>query len=55
MSEEQINLKKLIPSYFVAQTQTSDNGPPLHTALRLLYFFRNSDPIADMCLPNLFQ
>lgn len=55
VEEEQINLKKLIPSNFVAQTQTSDNGPPFHTALRLLYFLRNSDPNAEIYLPNLFQ
>lgn len=35
--------------------QASDNGPPLHTALRLLYFFRNSHPNAEIYLPNLFQ
>lgn len=28
---------------------------PLHTALRLVYFFRNSDPNAEIYLPNLFQ
>lgn len=30
-------------------------GPPLHTVLRFLYFFRNSDPNAEIYLPNLFQ
>lgn len=35
--------------------QTPDNGPPLHTTLRLLYFFRNSDPNAEIYLLNLFQ
>lgn len=39
----------------MAQTQTSNNDPPLHTALRLLYFFRNSHPNAEIYLPNLFQ
>lgn len=41
---------------FVAQTQSNFwQWTTFHTALRLLYFFRNSDPNADIYLPNLFQ
>lgn len=41
---------------FVAQTQSNFwQWTTFHTALRLLYFFRNSDPNADIYLPNRFQ
>lgn len=56
--EEQINLKKMNPKLFCGINTTkllARPGSTLHTALRFLYFFRNSDPNAEIYLANLFQ